>query len=153
MKLFLVVARASSHLTQLAHASVVHLLAVDERRLIVDGIDYSMTINPEPTPDHAPSVNRLQDLFAEFFPQRLDVLFLSAGHNYQQRTPAEMFALIDSFVADFRALRTGTPIIVTGQNPQLAPASAQLAHNERQKALAAYWRERGFGYVPVTSSG
>jgi hypothetical protein len=54
VKLFLVVARATSHLTQLANASVVHLLAVDERRLIVDGTDYSTTINQEPTPDHIP---------------------------------------------------------------------------------------------------
>lgn len=43
------------------------------------------------------------------FPERLDVLFLSAGHNYQQQTPAELHAAIDSFVADFRALWPGTP--------------------------------------------
>lgn len=92
-----------------------------------------------------------QARLAELFPQRLDVLFLSAGHNYQQRTPAEMFALIDAFVDDFHELWPGTPIVITGQNPQYAPASARLAHNARQKALAEYCRKRGFGYVPVTA--
>jgi len=92
-----------------------------------------------------------QARLAELFPERLDVLFLSAGHNYQQRTPAEMFTLIDSFVADFRVLWPDTPIIITGQNPQFPPSSNAAAHNERQKALAAYCRERGFGYVPVTA--
>lgn len=86
------------------------------------------------------------------FPERLDVLFLSAGHNYQQQTPAELHAAIDSFVADFRALWPGTPIILTGQNPEFAPATARLAHNTRQQSLPAYAKTRGFGYIPVTTA-
>lgn len=91
-----------------------------------------------------------QARLATLFPERLDALFLSAGHNYQQRTPAEMHDLIDSFVADFHELWPGTPIVITGQNPEYAPATARLAHNLRQQSLPAYCKARGFGYIPVT---
>lgn len=93
-----------------------------------------------------------QARLAQLFTERLDVLFLSAGHNYQQRTPAELHDLIDSFVADFRALWPGTPIVLTGQNPEYAPATARLAHNARQQSLAAYAKSRGFGYIPTTAA-
>lgn len=91
-----------------------------------------------------------QARLVQLFPERLDVLFLSGGHNYQQRTPAEFHALIDSFVADFLKLWPGTPIIITGQNPEYAPATARLAHNLRQASLPGYCKSRGFGYIPVT---
>lgn len=91
-----------------------------------------------------------QARLATLFPERLDVLFLSGGHNYQQSTPAEFQALLDSFVTDFHALWPGTPIVITGQNPEYAPATARLAHNLRQQSLPEYCKARGFGYIPVT---
>lgn len=92
-----------------------------------------------------------QARLAQLFPERLDVLFLSAGHNYQQRTPEELHSLIDSFVNDFHALWPDVPIVITGQNPEYAPATARLAHNARQQSLAMYARSRGFGYIPTTA--
>lgn len=47
VKLFLVVARASTHLKNLAQTSMVHLLAVEERLLVVEGIDYSRNLAPD----------------------------------------------------------------------------------------------------------
>lgn len=90
-----------------------------------------------------------QERIETLFPEPLDVLFVSAGHNYQTRTPEEMHALIDSFVESFHGVQPGVPIIVTGQNPEFAPATNRNAHNMRQFTLKSFCRTRGYGYIDV----
>jgi hypothetical protein len=91
-----------------------------------------------------------QSRIATLFPESLDVLFLSAGHNYGADSPEVHQGKIDAFIAAFHAVQPGVPIIITGQNPQFAPATQRVAHNKRQSMLRSYCRSRGFGYIPVT---
>lgn len=87
---------------------------------------------------------------ATLFPEPLDVLLLSAGHNYSTDAPEVHQGKVDAFVAAFHAVQPGVPIVITGQNPQFAPSGNRAAHNKRQSALKSYCRSRGFGYIPNT---
>lgn len=91
-----------------------------------------------------------QARLALMYPQPLDLLFVSAGHNYGSATaPNDFIKQLDSFISDFRAIQPNAGIIITSQNPQKSPASAFTAHLNRQAVIRSYASSRGFGYIPV----
>ncbi|NKS79406.1 hypothetical protein GS539_29515 [Rhodococcus hoagii] len=89
-----------------------------------------------------------QARLAAMTPQRPDVAFISAGHNYQTDTPEVFLPKVQQFVDALHALYPGVPIVCTSQNPEFTPAANPAAHNARQRALRTYAKQQGWGYVP-----
>lgn len=87
------------------------------------------------------------------FPERLDLLIVSTGHNYRAQTAEPYLAEIHAFVADVRALYPGVEVVVSSQNPSFSdglwPAANVAAHADRLAALRSSALAAGYGYIPV----
>lgn len=87
------------------------------------------------------------------FPEHLDLLIVSTGHNYRSQTAEPYLAEIHAFVADVRALYPDVEVVVSSQNPSFSdgswPAANVNAHAARLAALRASALTVGYGYIPV----
>ncbi|WP_104117864.1 SGNH/GDSL hydrolase family protein [Arthrobacter sp. B1805] len=92
-----------------------------------------------------------KDRLATMYPTatKFDWLLVSGGHNFGTQTPEAFIADVDAFITAFRAAHPETLIVVSSQNPQLAPATTITAHARRQAALRDYAMGKGFEYLPV----
>lgn len=92
---------------------------------------------------------RLTQMFGSI--PKIDVMIVSAGHNYGGRPVPQFLSEVQAFVTAYRAQHPESLILVTSQNPRFSPASAGSItdHAMRQAALRRWARESGFEYVPA----
>ena len=87
------------------------------------------------------------------FPERLDLLIVSTGHNYRAQDADPYLAEIGALVADVRALYPDVEVVVSSQNPSFSdgswPAANVTAHAARLAALRTAALSLGYGYIPV----
>lgn len=83
-------------------------------------------------------------------PTDTDVAVINMGHNYGTDSPATFLAALETFIDLVLARAHGARVIVTSQNPQYAPRTAQqiTAHAARNTALRVWAHEQGHGYIP-----
>ena len=91
------------------------------------------------------AIDRLEALY----PQPVDLLLVSYGHNYGSETPSAFIAAIDALVTAFRANHPDAGIVLCSQNPEFSPAGNIAAHLARNAALRGYAARHGYGYLPV----
>lgn len=85
----------------------------------------------------------------QIMPQRPDLLVITHGHNYATATPEAFIAAIDGFLADLAAVHgPGIPVAVMSENPRFTGDANETAHRQRQVALRATARVRGWLYLP-----
>jgi hypothetical protein len=89
-----------------------------------------------------------RDRLAAMYPDPLDVLVVSMGHNYGTQSPASFIADVESFLTAFKAAHPETTVVLSSQNPQKAPSLTVAAHAARQAALRDFAFVNGYEYLP-----
>lgn len=79
----------------------------------------------------------------------VDVLIFSMGHNQSTQKPAPFVDLVQSWLDAWQAEHPAAAVLVSSQNPQVAPASGIVAHRDRQAALRKWAKANGHDYVPA----
>lgn len=90
-----------------------------------------------------------QNRLPGIFPEPLDVLIVSHGHNNGTQTGSTFTAQLGAFVDTVRQYHPAVALVWSSQNPQFPPAPSPHAHALRQQAARTYALERDWTYAPA----
>ena len=91
------------------------------------------------------------DKVATQFPDPLDMLIVSSGHNYTTEAADSYISKVRAYIAAVRAVHPKATILLSSQNPEYPPLAGDriAAHINRCLALRQFAEANGYGYVPV----
>ncbi|MFZ1250616.1 MAG: SGNH/GDSL hydrolase family protein [Candidatus Microsaccharimonas sp.] len=85
----------------------------------------------------------------QIMPERPDLIVITHGHNYGTETADTFIAAINAFLTDlFTLYDNKISVAVMSENPRFTNDASEAAHRNRQIALRAYTRQRGWLYLP-----
>lgn len=79
----------------------------------------------------------------------VNVLIFAMGHNNGTQSPAAFTAEVAAWLTAWRSEHPGSAILISTQNPQVAPSTGIAAHRDRQAALRTWAKARGYDYIPT----